>query len=224
EPTFIVEYKGELKHFSPEELSAMVLQKMVFDLGGGTFDVSLLEIIKSSAINVKAVGGDTHLGGEDFDKTLVNYCVNEFKRKHGEVDVRGNARAMARLKVACEKAKRDLSSTSRTSIEIDCLYNGIDFSTKISRAKFEELNSVYFEKCVKLVEQCLIEGKMKKEDVNEVVVVGGSTRIPKVRQMVEDIFQGKTICKSMNGDEAVAFGAAILAASLSGTNHKIMAW
>ncbi|GJT87895.1 heat shock cognate 70 kDa protein-like protein [Tanacetum coccineum] len=293
EPTFVVEYKGELKHFSPEELSAMVLQKMkldaedyigrevtdavitvpayfnnqqreatkkagtlaglnvlrllneptaaaiaygvdnmadkywrkkknvlVFDLGGGTFDVSLLEIIKSSAINVKAVGGDTHLGGEDFDKTLVNYCVNEFKRKHGEVDVRGNARAMARLKVACEKAKRDLSSTSRTSIEIDCLYNGIDFSTKISRAKFEELNSVYFEKCVKLVQQCLIEGKTKKEDVNEVVVVGGSTRIPKVRQMVEDIFQGKTICKSMNGDEAVAFGAAILAASLSGTNHK----
>ncbi|GJR23478.1 heat shock cognate 70 kDa protein-like protein [Tanacetum coccineum] len=250
EPAFVVDYKGELKHFSPEELSAMVLQKMkldaedyigrevtnavityfnnqqreetmktgalaglnvlrllneptaaaiaygvdnmadkywrkkknvlVFDLGGGTFDVSLLEIIKSSAINVKAVGGDTHLGGEDFDKTLVNYCINEFKRKHGEVDIRGNARAMA------------------------------------SRAKFEELN----EKCVKLVEQCLIEGKMKKEDVNEVVVVGGSTRIPKVRQIVEDIFERKTICKSMNGDEAVAFCAAIFAVCLSGMNHK----
>ncbi|GJV25279.1 heat shock cognate 70 kDa protein-like protein [Tanacetum coccineum] len=152
----------------------------VFDLGGGTFDVPLFEIIKTSAINVKVVGGDTHLGGEDYDKTLVNYCINEFNKKHWEVDIRGNARAMARLKVACEKAKKDLSSTSGTLIEIDCLYNDIDFLTKIR--------------------------KMKKEDVNEVVVVGGSTRIPKVRQMVED--------------KAVAFGAAILAACLSGMNHK----
>ncbi|GKA50317.1 heat shock cognate 70 kDa protein-like protein [Tanacetum coccineum] len=287
EPAFVVDYKGKLKHFLPEELSSMVLQKMkldaedyirrevtdavityfnnqqreatmkagalaglnvlrllnehtaaaiaygvdnmadkywrkkknvlVFDLGRGTFDVSLFEIIKSSAINVKAVGGDTYLGGEDYDKTLVNYCINKFKRKHREVDIRGNARAMARLKVACEKAKRDLSSTSGTSIEIDCLYNGINFLTKISQAKFEELNN----KCVKLVEQCLIEGKMRKEDVNEVVVVGGSTRIPKVLQMMEDIFEGKIICKNMNGDEAIAFRAAILAACLSGTiiNH-----
>lgn len=143
---------------------------LVFDLGGGTFDVSLLTVSKTGEIDVKAVGGDTHLGGEDFDTTLVNHCIEQFKKKHGEVDIKGNPRALGRLKVACEKVKRDLSSTSLAPIEIDCLYEGIDFSMKISRAKFEELKSTYFEKCIKLVEKCLIDGKMKKKDVDEVVV------------------------------------------------------
>ncbi|KAJ0513120.1 putative Heat shock protein 70 family [Helianthus annuus] len=192
---------------------------LVFDLGGGTFDVSLLKISKTGVIDVKAVGGDTHLGGEDFDRTLVNYCIKEFEKKH-RVNISGNPRAMGRLKVACEKAKRDLSSTTFTPIEIDCLYGGIDFSIKISRAKFEELNSSYFEKCIELVEKCLFDGEMKKKDVDEVVVVGGSTRIPKVQRLVEEFFEGKTVCKNMNGDEAVAFGAAILAAKLSGNNDN----
>ncbi|MFS7976946.1 putative Heat shock protein 70 family [Helianthus anomalus] len=192
---------------------------LVFDLGGGTFDVSLLKISKTGVIDVKAVGGDTHLGGEDFDRTLVNYCIKEFEKKHRE-DVSGNPRAMGRLKVACEKAKRDLSSTTFTPIEIDCLYGGIDFSIKISRAKFEELNSSYFEKCMELVGKCWLDGEIKKKDVDEAVVVGGSTRIPKVQRLVEEFFEGKTVCKNMNGDEAVAFGAAILAAKLSGNNDN----
>ncbi|GKB47693.1 heat shock cognate 70 kDa protein, partial [Tanacetum coccineum] len=172
-------------------------------------------------INVKAVGGDTHLGGEDFDTTLVNYCVRVFMKKHREVNLKGNPRAMARLKVACEKAKRDLSSTTFASIEIDCLYEGNDFSIKISRAKFEELNSTYFTKCVQLVEKCLFDGEMKKKDVDEVVVVGGSSRIPKVQRMVEEYFEGKTLYKTMNGDEAVASGAAIMAARLSGNDDNM---
>ncbi|GKB70153.1 heat shock cognate 70 kDa protein-like protein [Tanacetum coccineum] len=139
---------------------------LVFDLGGGTFDVSLLTISNTGVIDVKAVGGDTHLGGEDFDTTLVNYCINEFKKKNTGVDIRGNPRALARLKVACEKAKRDLSSTIFAPIEIDCLHEGIDFSTKISRAKFEELNATYFAKCIQLLESCLFDGEMKKKDVD----------------------------------------------------------
>ncbi|XP_076915140.1 heat shock cognate 70 kDa protein-like [Bidens hawaiensis] len=191
---------------------------LVFDLGGGTFDVSLLKINKTGVVDVKAVGGDTHLGGEDFDMTLVNYCAQEFKKKHGE-DIKGNPRAMGRLKVACEKAKRDLSCCIFASIEMDCLYEGIDFSIKISRAKFEELNSSYFEKCIKLVEKCLFDGEIKKADVDEVVVVGGSTRIPKVQRLLVEFFDGKTLCKNMIGEEAVAFGAAVLAAKLSGNNN-----
>ncbi|PWA87565.1 heat shock protein 70 family, peptide-binding domain protein [Artemisia annua] len=189
---------------------------LVFDLGGGTFDVSLLTISKKGVIEVKAVGGDTHLGGEDFDAALVNYCINEFKKKNTGVNILNNPRALGRLKVACEKAKRDLSSTVFTPIEIDCLHEGIDFYTKITRAKFEELNATYFDKCIQLLERCLLDGKMKKKDVDEVVLVGGSSRIPKVQRMVEEFFGGKTLCRSLNGDEAVASGAAILAARLSG--------
>ncbi|GKD70968.1 heat shock cognate 70 kDa protein-like protein, partial [Tanacetum coccineum] len=172
----------------------------------------------TGVIDVKAVGGDTHLGGEDFDATLVNYCINEFKKKTAGVDIRGNPRALGRLRVACEKAKRDLSSTSLAPIEIDCLHEGIDFSTKISRAKFEELNATYFDKCIQLLKECLRDGDMKKKDVDEVVVVGGSSRIPKVQRMVEEFFNGKTLCRSLNGDEAVASGAAILATRLSGND------
>ncbi|CAH1413618.1 unnamed protein product [Lactuca virosa] len=148
---------------------------LVFDLGGGTFDISLLTVSNTGVIDVKAVGGDTHLGGEDFDITLVNHCIKEFKKKHNE-DLSRNPRALAKLKVACEKAKRDLSSTTVTSIDIECLYNGIEFSTKISRAKFEELNSSFFDKCIKLVGGCLSDGKMRKEEVDDVVVVGGSSK------------------------------------------------
>ncbi|GJZ74861.1 putative heat shock protein 70 family protein [Tanacetum coccineum] len=191
----------------------------IFDMGGGTFDVSLLNISKDGTFTVKAVGGDTHLGGEDFDKTMVNYCVQEFRKKENK-DVRINARAMMRLKVACGKAKRDLSSTTITSIEIDSLYEGIDFSMKITRAKFEELNSYFFNKCIEHVESCLRDGNMNKIDVDDVVIVGGSTRIPKVQQMLMEFFGGKALCKSINTDEAVAYGAAVLAANLSGLGNK----
>ncbi|KAL4578956.1 hypothetical protein LXL04_015090 [Taraxacum kok-saghyz] len=192
---------------------------LVFDLGGGTFDVSLLSICEGGNINVKAVGGDTHLGGEDFDKSMVNYCVQMFKKKEKK-DLSDNARAMVKLKVACERAKRDLSSTTITSIEIDYLHDGIDFCIKFTRAKFEELNAAFFKMCIKHVENCLKDGNMQKEDVDEVVLVGGSTRIPKVQQMLMDFFDSKPLCKSINADEAVAYGAAVLAANLRGKGDE----
>ncbi|KAI3762277.1 hypothetical protein L1987_52702 [Smallanthus sonchifolius] len=192
---------------------------LIFDLGGGTFDVSLLTISKEGTLSVKAVGGDTHLGGEDFDKAMVDYCAQEFKKRHKK-DMSKNARAMGRLKVACEKAKRDLSSTTQTSIVIDCLYDGTDFSMKITRAKFEALNCVFFKKCIEHVENCLKDGNMHKYNVDDIVLVGGSTRIPKIQQMLEEFFDGKSLCKSINVDEAVAYGAAVLAANLSGNGNK----
>ncbi|KAJ0930086.1 putative Heat shock protein 70 family [Helianthus annuus] len=191
----------------------------VFDLGGGTFDVSLLTISRDGTISVKAVGGDTHLGGEDFDKAMVDYCVQEFKKKQKK-DISKSARAMGRLKVACEKAKRDLSSTAETSIDIDCLCDGIDFSMKVTRAKFEDLNARFFTKCIEHVENCLRDGNMNKNNVDDIVLVGGSTRIPKVQQMLGEFFDGKPLCKSINADEAVAYGAAVLAANLSGNGNK----
>ncbi|KAK9062813.1 hypothetical protein SSX86_020003 [Deinandra increscens subsp. villosa] len=191
----------------------------IFDLGGGTFDVSLLTISREGTITVKAVGGDTHLGGEDFDKVMVDHCVKEFKKKQRK-DVSGNARAMGRLKVACEKAKRDLSSTTQASIEIDCLYDGTDFTMKITRAKFEELNNGFFNKCIEHVENCLRDGNMHKSNVDDVVLVGGSTRIPKIQQMLGEFFDSKPLCRTINVDEAVAYGAAVLAASLSGNGNK----
>ncbi|XP_071692057.1 heat shock 70 kDa protein 3-like [Rutidosis leptorrhynchoides] len=194
---------------------------LVFDLGGGTFDVSLLTICKEGNIKVKAVGGDTHLGGEDFDKAMVNYCVQEFKKKQNK-DIGKNARAMGRLKVACEKAKRDLSSTAGTSIEIDSLYDGADFSMKITRAKFEELNAGFFKKCIEHVKNCLSDGNMHKNNVDDIVLVGGSTRIPKVQNMLMKFFDEKPLCKSINPDEAVAYGAAVLAANLSGYGNKVV--
>ncbi|GKC52576.1 heat shock cognate 70 kDa protein-like protein [Tanacetum coccineum] len=191
----------------------------IFDMSGGTFDVSLLNISKDGTFTVKSVGGDTHLDGEDFDKTMVNYCVYEFRKKENK-DVRKNARAMIRLKVACEKAKRDLSSTTITSIKIDSLNKGIDFSMKITRAKFEELNSDFFNKCIEHVESCLRDGNINKIDVDDVVIVGGSTRIPKIQQMLMEFFGGKALCKSINADEAVAYGAALFAANLSSHGNK----
>eukprot|EP00253_Pinus_taeda_P016577 PITA_16577 len=191
---------------------------LIFDLGGGTFDVSLLTI-EDGIFEVKATAGDTHLGGEDFDNRLVNHFVQEFKRKHKK-DISGNARAFRRLRTSCERAKRTLSSTAQTTIEIDSLYEGIDFYTTITRARFEELNIDLFRKCVEPVEKCLRDAKMDKRSIHDVVLVGGSTRIPKVQSLLQDLFNGKELCKSINPDEAVAYGAAVQAAILSGEGSE----
>ena len=283
-PLIEVEYKGERKTFTPEEISSMVLTKMkttaesfvgkevknavitcpayfndsqrqatkdagtiagltvmriineptaaaiaygldkktngehnilIFDLGGGTFDVSLLTI-DDGVFEVKATAGDTHLGGEDFDNRMVNHFITEFKRKYKK-DISGNGRALRRLRTACERAKRTLSSATTASIEVDQLYEGIDFYTSITRARFEELNMDLFKSTIKPVERVLEDSKMDKGSINEVVLVGGSSRIPKVIQLLQDFFNGKEPNKSINPDEAVAYGAAVQAAILSGT-------
>jgi len=188
---------------------------LIFDLGGGTFDVSLLTI-DDGIFEVKATAGDTHLGGEDFDNRMVNHFVQEFKRKH-QKDISGNARALRRLRTACERAKRALSSQTQASVEIDSLFDGVDFYTSVTRARFEELNQDLFRKCLSPVEKVLQDSKIDKRSVHEVVLVGGSTRIPKVQQMLQEFFNGKELNKSINPDEAVAYGAAVQAAILTGT-------
>ncbi|GBG61829.1 hypothetical protein CBR_g23785 [Chara braunii] len=285
-PMISVQYKGENKLFSPEEISSMVLMKMretaeaflgrevsnavitvpayfndsqrqatkdagtiaglhvmriineptaaaiaygldnkgsatsgeryvlIFDLGGGTFDVSLL-LIEEGIFEVKATSGDTHLGGEDFDNRMVNYFVEEIKRKHKK-DISANPRALRRLRTACERAKRTLSVTSQTHIEVDSLVEGIDFTSTITRARFEEMNMDLFRKCVGPVEQCLADAKINKSRVDQVVLVGGSTRIPKVQALLSELFNGKELNRSVNPDEAVATGAAVQAAILAG--------
>ncbi|KAL8237188.1 hypothetical protein R6Q59_018269 [Mikania micrantha] len=192
---------------------------LVFDLGGGVLDVSLLTIYKDGSICVKAVGGDSHLGGEDFDKAMVDHCVQEFLRRQKK-DISKNAKAIGRLKVACEKAKTILSSTTQTLIELDVLYEGIDFSMKFTREKFEELNAGFFTKCIHHVEICLRDGGTQKHDVDDIVLMGGSTRIPKIQQMLRELFDGKPLCKSIKPDEVVAYGAAVLAANLSDNGYK----
>ncbi|KAM0028164.1 putative Heat shock protein 70 family [Helianthus debilis subsp. tardiflorus] len=192
---------------------------LVFDLGGGTFDISLLTINKGGNFEVKAVSGDTHLGGEDFDKRMVDHCVAEFKRRWNK-DLTGNQRALGRLRFACEKAKRILSSTTQTSIELDCLHDGIDFSMKFTRAKFEELNMSLFNQCIETLKKCLKDAKMETSWVGEIILVGGSTRIPKVQHMLQELFDGKELGKSVNPDEAIAYGAAVLAAKLTGNGDQ----
>ncbi|XP_061996196.1 heat shock cognate 70 kDa protein-like [Rosa rugosa] len=187
---------------------------MIFDLGGGTIDVSLLAI-SYGVFEVKATAGDTHLGGEDFSNKMVDYCVEQFKKKHN-VDVSGNSRALRRLRNECEKAKRRLSFTTTTDIEIDCLHHDNDFYITITRAKFEQLNMEFFDNCMDPVKKCLRDANMDISSVDDVVLAGGSSRIPKVQQLLQNLFQGKELCKGINPDEAVAYGAALQAASLSG--------
>ncbi|KAF6765140.1 heat shock cognate 70 [Ephemerocybe angulata] len=286
-PYVRVEYRGETKEFSPEEISSMILLKMketaesylgttvnnavvtvpayfndsqrqatkdagtisgmnvlriineptaaaiaygldkkvvgernvlIFDLGGGTFDVSLLTI-EEGIFEVKATAGDTHLGGEDFDNRLVNHFIQEFKRKHKK-DLSGNPRAVRRLRTACERAKRTLSSATQTSIEIDSLFEGIDFYTSLTRARFEELCQDLFRSTLEPVEKVLRDSKIDKSNVHEIVLVGGSTRIPRIVKLVSDFFNGKEPNKSINPDEAVAYGAAVQAAILSGDTSE----
>merc|ERR1719498_1707003 len=184
---------------------------LIFDLGGGTFDVSLLTI-EEGIFEVKATAGDTHLGGEDFDNRLVSHFVQEFKRKHKK-DISGNARSMRRLRTACERAKRTLSSSTQTAIEIDSLFEGVDFFSSITRARFEELCMDLFRGTMEPVEKVLRDAKMSKSQVHDVVLVGGSTRIPKVQGLLSDFFNGKEPSRSINPDEAVAYGAAVQAAT-----------
>jgi len=186
---------------------------LIFDLGGGTFDVSLLSI-DEGVFEVKATAGDTHLGGEDFDNRMVEYFVQEFKKKHKK-DMSGNDRALRRLRTACERAKRTLSSQTSANIEIDSLYEGVDFQGSITRARFEDLCGDYFRSTLKPVEQVLNDSKMSKSQISEVVLVGGSTRIPKVQELLRGFFNGKELCSSINPDEAVAYGAAVQAAILT---------
>jgi len=191
---------------------------LIFDLGGGTFDVSLLTI-DEGIFEVKSTNGNTHLGGEDFDNRMVSFFVDQFK-KRTKLDISGNARALRRLRTACERAKRTLSSSTQASIEIDSLFEGQDFYTTITRAKFEELNMDLFRSCIQPVERVLADAKLDKAQVHEVVLVGGSTRIPKVQQILQDFFNGKDLNKSINPDEAVAYGAAVQAAVLTGIKDK----
>mmetsp|Transcript_28691 Transcript_28691/g.68505 ORF Transcript_28691/g.68505 Transcript_28691/m.68505 type:complete len:657 (-) Transcript_28691:100-2070(-) len=286
-PHVQVEFKGETKTFSPEEISSMVLTKMketaegflgkdvkhavitvpayfndsqrqatkdagmiaglnvlriineptaaaiayglekktsgernilIYDLGGGTFDVSLLTI-DDGIFEVKATAGDTHLGGEDFDNRLVSHCIQDFKRKHKK-DPSDNARALRRIRTACERAKRTLSSATQTTIEVDSAFDGIDFYTNITRAKFEELCSDLFRGTIDPVDRVLRDSKISKGQVHEIVLVGGSTRIPKIQSLLQDFFNGKELNKSINPDEAVAYGAAVQAAILAGVDSE----
>jgi len=198
--------------------SAKEVNVLIFDLGGGTFDVSILTI-EEGIFEVKSTAGDTHLGGEDFDNRMVDHFVNEFKRKHKK-DLTGNKRALRRLRTACERAKRTLSASAQANIEIDSLFEGIDYYTSITRARFEELCSDLFKGTLDPVEKAMRDAKFDKSSINDIVLVGGSTRIPKIQKLLQDFFNGKELNKSINPDEAVAYGAAVQAAILSGDTSE----
>jgi L1 cell adhesion molecule like protein len=281
-----VEYKGETKTFSPEEISSMIINKMkefaeaylgekvtdmiittpayfsdsqrqstkdagtianvnvlriineptsaviayaldkksaekkvlIFDFGGGTFDVSLLSL-DEGVFEVLSTGGDTHLGGEDLDTRLVEFVAKEFERKNRK-NIRENARAMRRLQTACERAKRTLSSSTSAQVEVDALFEGVDCNVTLTRARFEEIAGDLFRKTMIPVENVLRDAKVSKSEVAEVILVGGSTRIPKIQSLLSEFFNGKELCKSINPDEAVAYGAAVQAAILSGNGDE----
>ncbi|XP_077967175.1 heat shock cognate 71 kDa protein-like [Styela clava] len=186
---------------------------LIFDLGGGTFDVTIVDI-KNKLFDVKATGGDTHLGGDDFDNRMVEHFASEFNREN-KCDMSQNKRGMNQLRIACENAKKRLSTTTNATVQVDGLHNHIDFKSFISRAKFDELNRDYFENTIKAVKDTLICADMDRSEINKVVLVGGSTRIPKVRNLLQDFFGEKKINKTVNPDEAVAYGAAALASNMS---------
>lgn len=190
---------------------------LVFDCGGGTHDVSLLTI-EDGLIEVKATAGCTHLGGSDIDNKLVEFFIQDFKRKHKK-DLTDNARALKRLKMACERVKKTLSSSATASIELDSLFDGTDYNASITRSRFEELCAGIFRQTLEPVEKVLTDSGMDKGMVHDVVLVGGSTRIPKIQQMLSNFFNGKELCKSLNPDEAVAYGATVQAALLTGNGN-----
>jgi L1 cell adhesion molecule like protein len=193
---------------------------IVFDCGGGTHDISLLTI-DGGMIEVKATSGDGHLGGEDIDNSMVEYFLKEFVRKNPScTGIKENSRSVKRLKVACERAKRTLSSSSTANIEIDSLYDGKDFYSSITRARFEEVCSDIFARTMAPVEKVLLDAKMSKSDIDEVILVGGTTRIPKIQQLLTDYFNGKELNRSLNPDEAIAYGATVQAAILTGAGDE----
>nr|CAI5842671.1 unnamed protein product [Callosobruchus analis] len=193
---------------------------LIFDMGGGTFDVSIL-LIAGGIFEVKATSGDTHLGGEDIDTRMTQYFVEEFKRKN-KIDIKENKRALRRLQTACERAKRTLSSATQASIEIDSLAEGIDLYTGITRATFEDLNNDIFTRTIEPVDKAVKDARLTKNQIHDIVLVGGSTRIPKIQQLLLNYFKGKELNKSINPDEAVAYGAAIQAAILAGDSHQVV--
>ena len=193
---------------------------LIFDFGGGTHDVTLLSI-DDGVFEVKATAGDGHLGGEDFDQRMVDFCCDEFKKKN-KIDISKNLKARRRLQNVCERAKRTLSTSTTATIEVDALNDGIDFSYNMTRAKFEELCQDLFKKAIAPVEQVMKDAKWSKDQVHDIVLVGGSTRVPKVQQLLREYFNGKELCQSVNPDEAVAYGAAVQAAILSGVKNETL--
>jgi heat shock 70kDa protein 1/2/6/8 len=203
-----------------DKLEQSGINILIFDCGGGTHDITLLRLEKG-LFEVIATSGNPHLGGEDFDNALVKWCLTDFKRRH-KVDASHSPKAVRRLRTACERAKRILSVSAQTEIEVDCLFEGIDYHTKISRAKFEEICSSLFQETIVPVMNVMKDAKKKPEDIHEIVLVGGSTRIPRIRTLLSEYFGGKRLNETVNPDEAVAYGAAIHAAILSGKSDAVL--
>ena len=197
---------------------------IIYDVGGGTLDVTLLSI-DDGIFEVKATSGDTHLGGEDFDRNLMHHFMDDFQRKNkkkGVSPLSGSPKAMAKLKKECERVKRSLSSATQAHVEIDSLMDGIDYNTTITRAKFEQINGSLFQKCLDCVQRVLMDSKTSKSDVDDIVLVGGTTRIPKMQQLLQDYFGGKALCNTINPDEAVAYGATVQASLLAGVKSAAL--